>query len=195
MSVQPSSRLGSVGKLAPGMAAQIRDPETGEPPFAARHRHALAARTEYFRRLSRRSETHRRRAGRWLVQDRRSRRGSTKTASFSSRAGFRASPKSAARWCRTKPWNRRFAKRLQLPKDERVHRHRRHSRRGERRSAGAAEHRARSTPADLRAKLSETGLPNLWIPKKVQRVEAIPVLASGKLDIKGCRELALAERR
>ena len=27
-SVQPSSRRGSVGKLAPGMAAQIRDPET-----------------------------------------------------------------------------------------------------------------------------------------------------------------------
>ncbi len=30
-SVQPSSRQGSVGKLAPGIAAQIRDPETGAP--------------------------------------------------------------------------------------------------------------------------------------------------------------------
>jgi hypothetical protein len=30
----------------------------------------------------------------------------------------------------------------------------------------------------------------LWIPRKVQRVESIPVLASGKLDLKKCNELA-----
>jgi acyl-[acyl-carrier-protein]-phospholipid O-acyltransferase / long-chain-fatty-acid--[acyl-carrier-protein] ligase len=47
--------------------------------------------------------------------------------------------------------------------------------------------------AELRKKLQETGVPNLWIPKHVQRVEAIPVLASGKLDLKKCNELA-AER-
>jgi acyl-[acyl-carrier-protein]-phospholipid O-acyltransferase/long-chain-fatty-acid--[acyl-carrier-protein] ligase len=44
---------------------------------------------------------------------------------------------------------------------------------------------------DLRAKLSEAGVPNLWIPKKIKRVEAIPVLATGKLDLKACREEAL----
>src|SRR5262249_58161868 len=38
--------------------------------------------------------------------------------------------------------------------------------------------------AELRKKLQEAGVPNLWIPKHVQRVEAIPVLASGKLDLK-----------
>jgi acyl-[acyl-carrier-protein]-phospholipid O-acyltransferase/long-chain-fatty-acid--[acyl-carrier-protein] ligase len=43
--------------------------------------------------------------------------------------------------------------------------------------------------ADLRAKLQQAGVPNLWIPKKVQRVGSIPVLASGKLDLKRCREL------
>src|SRR5213594_548650 len=47
--------------------------------------------------------------------------------------------------------------------------------------------------AALRKKLQEAGVPNLWIPKNVQRVEAIPVLASGKLDLKKCQERA-AER-
>ncbi len=45
--------------------------------------------------------------------------------------------------------------------------------------------------AALRHKLSETGVPNLWIPKSVRRIEAIPLLASGKLDLRGCKELAL----
>jgi acyl-[acyl-carrier-protein]-phospholipid O-acyltransferase/long-chain-fatty-acid--[acyl-carrier-protein] ligase len=47
--------------------------------------------------------------------------------------------------------------------------------------------------AQLRSKLHEAGVPNLWIPKQVQRIEAIPVLASGKLDLKKCQERA-AER-
>jgi len=44
--------------------------------------------------------------------------------------------------------------------------------------------------AELRSKLHDAGVPNLWIPKQVQRVESIPVLASGKLDLKKCNELA-----
>ena len=44
--------------------------------------------------------------------------------------------------------------------------------------------------SELRKKLQEAGVPNLWIPKHVQRVEAIPVLASGKLDLKKCQECA-----
>ena len=43
--------------------------------------------------------------------------------------------------------------------------------------------------ATLRKKLYEAGVPNLWIPKQVQRVESIPVLASGKLDLAKCKEL------
>src|SRR2546421_4393551 len=45
--------------------------------------------------------------------------------------------------------------------------------------------------AELRSKLHEAGVPNLWIPKQIQRVEAIPVLASGKLDLKKCQRLAI----
>jgi len=44
--------------------------------------------------------------------------------------------------------------------------------------------------AELRKKLQEAGVPNLWIPKNVHRVDSIPVLASGKLDLKRCQELA-----
>ncbi len=44
--------------------------------------------------------------------------------------------------------------------------------------------------AQLRDKLRENGVPNLWIPKKTCRVDSIPVLASGKLDLARCKERA-----
>ena len=44
--------------------------------------------------------------------------------------------------------------------------------------------------AELRKKLQDAGVPNLWIPKHIQRIEAIPVLASGKLDLKKCQQRA-----
>jgi acyl-[acyl-carrier-protein]-phospholipid O-acyltransferase/long-chain-fatty-acid--[acyl-carrier-protein] ligase len=44
----------------------------------------------------------------------------------------------------------------------------------------------------LKAKLREAGLPNLWIPRIVRRTESIPILASGKLDLGRCKELAAA---
>ena len=44
--------------------------------------------------------------------------------------------------------------------------------------------------AQLRDKLRDAGVPNLWIPKKICRVEAIPVMASGKLDLRKCQDLA-----
>jgi acyl-[acyl-carrier-protein]-phospholipid O-acyltransferase/long-chain-fatty-acid--[acyl-carrier-protein] ligase len=49
--------------------------------------------------------------------------------------------------------------------------------------------------AQLRDKLRDAGVPNLWIPKRVQRVESVPVLASGKLDLKKCNELANEARQ
>ena len=42
----------------------------------------------------------------------------------------------------------------------------------------------------LRASLSASGLPNLWIPRVIRRVDLIPVLASGKMDLAGCKKLA-----
>ncbi len=42
---------------------------------------------------------------------------------------------------------------------------------------------------DLRYKLLDEGLSSLWCPKHIIPVSEIPVLASGKLDIKGCEAL------
>ena len=51
------------------------------------------------------------------------------------------------------------------------------------------------TAAVAREKLSFAGLPQLWIPKRVGWVEKIPLLGSGKLDIAGCKRLALESNR
>jgi acyl-[acyl-carrier-protein]-phospholipid O-acyltransferase/long-chain-fatty-acid--[acyl-carrier-protein] ligase len=42
----------------------------------------------------------------------------------------------------------------------------------------------------LRSSLNEAGVPNLWIPKRAIVVDKIPVLASGKLDLGRCQLLA-----
>ncbi len=42
---------------------------------------------------------------------------------------------------------------------------------------------------DIRYKLMDLGIPSLWCPREILPVEEIPVLASGKLDIKGCKTL------
>jgi acyl-[acyl-carrier-protein]-phospholipid O-acyltransferase / long-chain-fatty-acid--[acyl-carrier-protein] ligase len=45
----------------------------------------------------------------------------------------------------------------------------------------------------VRERLLAAGLPNLWIPRTIKRVDKIPILGSGKLDLGKCRELALAK--
>lgn len=45
--------------------------------------------------------------------------------------------------------------------------------------------------AGLRSKLLERGVPALWIPKVVKRVEAIPVMTNGKLDLQACKQAAM----
>ncbi len=45
--------------------------------------------------------------------------------------------------------------------------------------------------SELRVKLSALGVANLWIPKRIIEVEAIPVLGTGKLDLKRCREISM----
>jgi acyl-[acyl-carrier-protein]-phospholipid O-acyltransferase/long-chain-fatty-acid--[acyl-carrier-protein] ligase len=47
------------------------------------------------------------------------------------------------------------------------------------------------TVEQLRTRLLEAGLPNLWIPKIVRRVAKIPILGTGKTDLKVCHNLAL----
>jgi acyl-[acyl-carrier-protein]-phospholipid O-acyltransferase/long-chain-fatty-acid--[acyl-carrier-protein] ligase len=48
------------------------------------------------------------------------------------------------------------------------------------------------SPAELRKKLEEKDLPNLWLPreKDLFAVNEIPLLGSGKLDLKKCKEIA-----
>jgi acyl-[acyl-carrier-protein]-phospholipid O-acyltransferase/long-chain-fatty-acid--[acyl-carrier-protein] ligase len=47
------------------------------------------------------------------------------------------------------------------------------------------------TSDEIRNRLLSVGLPTLWIPKQVIRVEKIPMLLTGKIDLKGCRALAV----
>lgn len=47
------------------------------------------------------------------------------------------------------------------------------------------------TTDEIREKLLAAGLPALWIPKRIFKVDHIPVLGTGKLDLKGCRDLTL----
>jgi len=46
------------------------------------------------------------------------------------------------------------------------------------------------TPDQLRVKLAAAGLPNLWIPRRILKVPAIPMLGTGKLDLAACKRLA-----
>ncbi|RRJ97097.1 AMP-dependent synthetase [Opitutaceae bacterium TAV4] len=49
------------------------------------------------------------------------------------------------------------------------------------------------TPDAVREKLTAAGVPNLWIPRTIVHVPSpLPTLGSGKLDLKGCKELATA---
>lgn len=47
------------------------------------------------------------------------------------------------------------------------------------------------TLEQLRAKLLEAGLPNLWVPRILRKVPKIPMLGTGKTDLKGVRMLAI----
>lgn len=47
----------------------------------------------------------------------------------------------------------------------------------------------------LRERLLNEGIPNLWIPRIILRVDSIPSLASGKLDLQALNQLALRKLR
>lgn len=48
----------------------------------------------------------------------------------------------------------------------------------------------RESMATIRAAVAKQQTPNIWIPKYILAVEGIPVLPTGKLDLRGCKELA-----
>ncbi len=189
VSVQPSNRKGSVGKLAPGMAAQIRDPDTGaklrlhdtgmlwlrgpnifEGYLGEPARTAEVLQEGWFRTgdLARFDED-----GFLFIEGRISR--------FSKIGGEMVPHESI---------EARLVEVLGLSQEDRcvaitgVP----DSAKGE---ALVLLTTREIVQTDLREKLVAAGLPNLWIPRRIVRLDAIPILASGKLDLRGCREAAL----
>jgi acyl-[acyl-carrier-protein]-phospholipid O-acyltransferase/long-chain-fatty-acid--[acyl-carrier-protein] ligase len=187
--VQPSSRDGSCGKLAPGMAAQIRDPDTDElrslhetgmlwlrgPNIFEGYLHDPARTADVIKEgwfktgdLARFDED-----GFLFIEGRLSR---------FSKIGGEMVPHETV--------ESRIVEALDLANE------------GERTCAvmGVPDETkgealvlltTRDIDAnELRKKLNDAGVPNLWVPKLVRRIEAIPVLASGKLDLQKCKELA-----
>jgi acyl-[acyl-carrier-protein]-phospholipid O-acyltransferase/long-chain-fatty-acid--[acyl-carrier-protein] ligase len=187
--VQPSARLGSVGKMAPGIAAEIREPETDRklslhetgmlwlrgPNIFEGYLHdpertADVLRDGWFKTgdIGRFDED-----GFLYIEGRLSR---------FSKIGGEMVPHEAI--------ERKIVDLLELSgRDERIIA-----------IVGATDEAKGEAVvllsaidvdlAQLRDKLRDAGVPNLWIPKRVQRLESIPVLASGKLDLKKCNELA-----
>lgn len=186
---QPTCRRGSVGKLAPGMAAQIRDPDSGAP-LTLHETGMLWLRGPnifegYLDDPKRTSE---------VLQD-----GWFKTGDLArfDEDGFlfiegRLSrfSKIAGEMVPHETIESKIYEALGLSNNERVI------------AVTSIPDEAKGEAlvllssrdmdqADLRSKLIGAGLPNLWIPKRIHRIDAIPVLASGKLDLRRCKEAAL----
>ena len=49
--------------------------------------------------------------------------------------------------------------------------------------------------ASLREALRGSGIPNLWVPKRIVQVTVLPALASGKVDLAACRDAAASVDR
>jgi acyl-[acyl-carrier-protein]-phospholipid O-acyltransferase / long-chain-fatty-acid--[acyl-carrier-protein] ligase len=188
-SVQPSSREGSVGKLAPGMAARITCPDSGERRTLHEtgmlwlkgvnifegylddpKRSGEVLEDGWFRTgdLGRIDED-----GFLFIEGRLSR---------FSKIGGEMVPHETV--------ETRIVELLELPRDERVI------------AVTGIPDEAKGEALvllttreieskDLRDKLSAAGVPNLWIPKTIKRIESIPVLGTGKLDLARCKEIAL----
>jgi acyl-[acyl-carrier-protein]-phospholipid O-acyltransferase/long-chain-fatty-acid--[acyl-carrier-protein] ligase len=191
--VQSSSRKGAVGKLLPGMSAQIRDPETGEK--LSLHdtgmlwlkgvnvfegylhdpvRTADAVCDGWLRTGDLGRFDH---DGFLFIEGRLSR---------FSKIGGEMIPHETVEFA--------AAKALEISGDERVivitgvpdE------------SKGEALVLLASIDVDiglLRSKLAAQGLPNLWIPRRFINVDEIPHLASGKLDLQKIQKLALQSLR
>ncbi len=188
-SVQPSQCLGSTGKMAPGIAAEIRDPETDKklslhetgmlwlrgPNIFAGYLNDPVRSTEVLRDgwfktgdLGRFDED-----GFLFIEGRLSR--------FSKIAGemvpHELIEQKILAALKMDAHAERVIAIMGVP-DE---------------AKGEAIVLLSSVPIDLpqlRAALRDAEVPNLWVPRIVRQVEAIPILASGKLDLGRCKELA-----
>ena len=187
--VQPSQRPGSTGKLAPGIAAEIREPETGAK--LSLHEHGMLwlrgsnIFEGYLHDPERTAE---------VLQD-----GWLKTGDLGrfDEDGFLFIEGRLSRFSKIggemvphETVEQKIMAALQLDNE------------GDRMIAVASvvdEQKGEALvllstleidQGELRARLHAAGTPNLWIPKKIVRVEQIPILATGKLDLRGCAEIA-----
>jgi acyl-[acyl-carrier-protein]-phospholipid O-acyltransferase/long-chain-fatty-acid--[acyl-carrier-protein] ligase len=190
--IQPAARPGSVGKLLPGQAARIKDPETGSPlPSTALGMLWLKGANVFQGYLNQPERTTE------VLQD-----GWFKTGDLGrfdedgflyiegrlsrfSKIGGEMVPHETLEATINKQFNfesedERAVVIVGIP--------------DEAKGEALVLLASREIKADvLREKLLAAGLPSLWIPKKIKQVKQIPVLASGKLDLGRCQELALAE--
>jgi acyl-[acyl-carrier-protein]-phospholipid O-acyltransferase/long-chain-fatty-acid--[acyl-carrier-protein] ligase len=187
-SIQPSSRRGSVGKLAPGMAAQVRDPETDEklslhatgmlwlkgPNIFEGYlddpkRTAEVLREQWLKTgdLGRFDED-----GFLFIEGRLSR---------FSKIGGEMVPHETI--------ETRLLEALGIAPEEKAL-----AVTGVPDAAKGESLVVLTTrevdSQEIRAKLGVAGLPNLWIPRRFVQVPEIPHLATGKLDLRRIRELA-----
>ena len=51
-------------------------------------------------------------------------------------------------------------------------------------------HSCEIDPTEAEKALRDSGVPNLWIPRKFIKVMTVPILASGKLDLAAARKIA-----
>ncbi len=189
--VQPSSRLGSVGKMAPGIAAEVREPETDRK--LSLHETGMV----WFRGVNIfEGYLHDEKRTADVLQD-----GWFKTGDIGrfDEDGFLYIEGRLSRFSKIggemvphEAVEQKIVDLLGLSgKDERVI------------AIVGVQDEAKGEAlvllasldvdlAQLRGKLREAGVPNLWIPKRICRVDSIPVLASGKLDLKRCQERAAA---
>src|SRR5213595_2374242 len=190
--VQPSSRLGSVGKMAPGIAAEIREPETDRK--LSLHETGMV----WFRGVNIfEGYLHDEKRTAEVLQD-----GWFKTGDIGrfDEDGFLYIEVRLSRFSKIGgemvPHEAVEQKIIDLlgfsGKDERLVAivGVQDESKGEALILLAA---ADVDLAQLRDKLRDAGVPNLWIPKKICRADSIPVLASGKLDLKKCQALAAEE--
>lgn len=188
-SVQPSSRDGSVGKLAPGIAARISSPETGDRLSLHETGMLWLRGVNIF--------------GGYLEDPARTadvlENGWFKTGDLArfDEDGFLFIEGRLSRFSKIggemvphETVEQRIIEALDLPRDERtivisgVP--------DEAKGEALVLLTTRDIDAKtLREKLSALGVPNLWIPKTIKRIESIPVLASGKLDLAQSKELAM----
>lgn len=187
--VQPSRRRGSTGKLVPGIAAQIRDPDTGEHlPLNATGMLWLRGPNMFEGYLNDTARTAEVYLDGWF-----------KTGDLArfDEDGFLYIEGRISRFSKIggemvphETVEAKIIELLGLPND------------GERPIAimgvpdeakGEALVLLAAVEIELsalRQKWAQAGLPNLWAPRRIKPVPNIPVLGSGKLDLKGCKSLA-----